>query len=200
MFREMSASYRWKIATVAGVFGSVLLVVAMTTCSSEEMRAISSASTSPSLGLDDYMVQATTNRRFYAQEEPITVTACISVLHNTRVSVTRNRRSDLNFELNIVNEQSETVRWTEEGIAVLNIKPSSWEVIVSPGNPFQESFRIDTWFELSKPGTYTLTVRKSVWARVGETYGFVEAIGGPVIFTRLPKTPAPLELRPPKRH
>jgi hypothetical protein len=137
-------------------------------------------------------VQAATNKHFYVPGEPITVTATMLVLNDeARVGVTRDRRSNLSFELDIVDERGQPVQRTEAGIAVLNIKPDLTSVIVSSDKPFQESYRIDTWFELSEPGVYTLTVRNTTVrvSQAGTMIGFAEVIGDPVVFTRLPEKP-----------
>ncbi|HNT78424.1 MAG TPA: hypothetical protein PKH77_25715 [Anaerolineae bacterium] len=77
---------------------------------------------------------------------------------------------------------------TEDGITTMGARTSFLEQGIYPDQPFQEVFRIDTWFELSEPGTYTLTVQKRLEIHDKETneFGYVEIVGEPVVFTRLP--------------
>jgi hypothetical protein len=129
-------------------------------------------------------IQVATNDNVYERDQPITVTAKLVVLNDVRVSIARNRRSSLNFELDIVDGRGKAIQRTEEGMAMLNIKPALVDTVVSLDQPFQESFRIDKWFDLSQPDTYTLTVKQVV--RFWEPAEVIEAVGNPVIFTRLP--------------
>jgi hypothetical protein len=176
------------IRYIASVFGVntflllTLLMVVITSCHKQVSQREPMAVT-----CEACVVQAVTNSNSYAQGEPITVTATVSVLNDTNVGFDYNRRS-INFELRVIDEQGQAVSMTKSGTNALgsfrNSYIPSWGI--SPDKPFQEVFRIDTWFELSEPGTYTLTVKKRL--RVGEAteFGYVEVIGNPVSFTRLP--------------
>lgn len=116
----------------------------------------------------------------YAQGAPITVTATILVLDDGEVTITfGNPLRD--FEFVFDNDRNENVSLTEEGIRIRYARFARIQDTFDRDTQWQRSFRIDEWFELSEPDTYTLTLKREVW-----TDEAVEVIGNPVTFTRLP--------------
>lgn len=160
----------------------ILLMIATTNC-----REQTSSREPGVVTCETCVIQATTNNDNYTQGEPIIITATISVLDDTDVGFSR-YNPHLNFELYITDAQGEIVQMTEDGITTMGARTSFLEQGIYPDQPFQEVFRIDTWFELSEPGTYTLTVQKRLEIHDKETneFGYVEIVGEPVVFTRLP--------------
>jgi hypothetical protein len=136
----------------------------------------------------------------YAQGDPIIVTAT-TVSYDIRVPGAENisdarfspEYSSRLFEFVLVDGQGQAVPMSEEGNRLRLGSTSRLVVTLDRGSPHPESFRIDSWFELSEPGTYTLTLKQyRLFPKTfGETpeeteMGQIEIVGNPVTFTRLP--------------
>jgi len=140
------------------------------------------------------------DKDLYAQGDPITVTAT-TMAYDIRTPGAENISdshfspvySSRTFEFVLVDGQGQAVHMTEEGDRLRPVGASRLVVRLDRDSPHLESFRIDTWFELSEPGTYTLTLKqymgypKTVGKTPEETeMGEIEIVGNPVTFTRLP--------------
>jgi hypothetical protein len=147
---------------------SVLLIVATVACTSVEEQS-------------EVILAVEMNSPSYAQNSPITVTATVLVLDDSEVGIAYgNPLRDFDFAL--VDEQSRILKLTEEAAILGGARAPRISHTVTQDNPWQQSFRIDTWFELSSPGTYTLTLKRYAWTPSAT----LELEGDPATFTRLP--------------
>ncbi len=102
------------------------------------------------------------NQREYLFElgEPITVTTAVLVLGPGQMGVGATF-PPRDFDMEIVDQHGHSVPLTEEGErlfarSVLSLKG----YVIDQNTPFLTTFRIDEWFDLSQPGTYTMTLTR----------------------------------------
>jgi hypothetical protein len=127
---------------------------------------------------------AATNKDTYAQTEFITVTASVVVLDmdDNKVSLDRGGDTPLaRYQIVVFDEQGKLVPQTPEGFGRVAVGRHHLQYPIDQDSPDHEAFRIDTWFELSKPGKYTLILMRPAW--IPEA---LNLISNPVTFTRLP--------------
>ena len=104
---------------------------------------------------------AATNRDTYSQTDPITVTATVIVLDIDGNKITLDRGGDTplaRYQMVVLDKQGELVPQTAEGFRLVAAGRHHMSYPVDQNSPDQESFRVDTWFDLSRPGTYTLVL------------------------------------------
>lgn len=81
----------------------------------------------------------------------------------------------------VLDELGELVPQTAEGYGLVATGRHHMSYPVDQDSPDQESFRVDTWFELSNPGEYTLVLARPAWIPKA-----IILTSNPVTFTRLP--------------
>jgi hypothetical protein len=157
-----------------------ILVFMMATCSiKEEQSGKKPEATLVNWG-DLVELCAVLNNNTYQQDEAITVTATVSV--HTDVHLLSSLWCDTlsNWEIKLVNEQNQPVPPTRTGGGGTGCR---LPLDITYDQPFEETFQLDTYFELSAPGTYTLTMAK--YASTWESEA-IKVTSKPVSFTRLP--------------
>ncbi len=127
---------------------------------------------------------AATNKDTYAQAESITVTATVVLIDmdGNKISLDRGGDTPLaRYQIVVLDEQGEIVLQTPEGWRLVAAGRHHMSYSVDQDSPEQESFRIDTWFDLSQPGKYTLILTRPAWIPQA-----IMLTSNPVTFTRLP--------------
>jgi hypothetical protein len=127
---------------------------------------------------------AATNKDTYTQTESITVTATVVVMDEdgNKISLDRGGQTPLaRYQIVVLNEQGEPVPQTTEGWRLVAAGRHHMSYPVDQDNPDHESFRIDTWFDLSRSGKYTLILNRPAW--IPEA---INLTSNPAVFTRLP--------------
>ncbi|CAG0937321.1 hypothetical protein TFLX_06246 [Thermoflexales bacterium] len=127
---------------------------------------------------------AATNKDTYTQTEPITVTATVVVIDRDGDKISLDHGDDTplaRYEIVVLNEQGELVSPTPEGFRLIAAGRHHILGEIDQDNPAREAFRIDTWFDLSKPGQYTLILTRPAWIPKA-----IMLTSNPVTFTRLP--------------
>ena len=141
--------------------------------------------TTPSGPKDDcFRMDVVMDKQSYAPGEPITVTVTISVLIDVRFPSTY-RHPIWDFDLYVTDEMGQDVSLTSHGATAstgMGLGQRE-EITARLDQPYERTFRLDELFELSAPGTYTLTVEKLMRSRDSRVYGVASK---PVVFTRLP--------------
>ncbi len=183
MHKEESAQSKSRTGNVILVITAIFLTTLMTTCGSGETQNENKSGTAPVSCNGCANLQIVLDKQSYAQNEPITVTAIVSVLNDAHLTSPYYASPMKNFRVSLVDEWGQSVPLTEKGSTEKWGPSFRMPMSITRDHPFEETFRIDNWFELSEPGTYTLTVTKNVrnWTPV-----IIKVIGNPIVFTRLP--------------
>jgi hypothetical protein len=127
---------------------------------------------------------AATNKDTYSQTEPITITATVIVLRRDGATVSLDRGGGTplaRYQIAILDEQGKPVSPTPEELRLESARRHHMQYPVDQDNPDRESFRVDTWFDLSKPGKYILVLNRPAWIPKA-----INLTSNPVSFTRLP--------------
>lgn len=181
MDKKMLVQYRVGVGVIIVVLGGVMLVATMAACSSGEAHNRDNPKVTPVQCDHCADLLVSVNKPFYAQGEPVTVTAMISVHNDIRLDTSDWCDTLSNYETTLVDEQGQDVPWTGVGGTGVGCR---FYAEISRNHPFTESFQLNKYFVLSEPGTYTLTMKKYVG-----TWGSEESfalIAKPVVFTRKP--------------
>jgi len=130
-----------------------------------------------------FALVAETDQHIYSQGVPILVTTTLLVLSEGEATIVYESYGNpmAEYSYTLVDEQGQSVPLTDEGRRYQSAKRSHMASVVQQDQPWRRTFQIDAFFELSQPGTYTLTLAQDVW-----TSEQIEVIGKPVTFIRTP--------------
>jgi hypothetical protein len=159
---------------------NILGVIVSVACNSQEQLCESQPRNQEA---EKFSLLVTLDDYAYSQGEPITVTVTVLVLDEGQATVGYENISNPmhNYDLTLVNQYGQSVPLTEAGMKLASVRPSHVGWLLNKDAPWRDSFQLDDLFDLSEPGTYTLTLKKNVWTSVVH-----ELTGNPVTFTRLP--------------
>ncbi|CAG0936454.1 hypothetical protein TFLX_05327 [Thermoflexales bacterium] len=155
-----------------------MLVVAACGSPSEQRSSQMKALETSQFGL-----VVTTDKRSYEQDIPITVTTKLAVLDDGEGRVINYMNPMMDYRFILVNETGQDVPLTKWGKIAQSARISRALLVLTRDEFLQDAFQLDFIYDLSKPGTYTLTLTKD--PRSFPIPG-LEVTGNIVTFSRLP--------------
>jgi hypothetical protein len=135
------------------------------------------------LEASQFELVVTTDKRSYEQGVPITVTTQLAILDDGEARVTNYMNPMRDYEFVLTDEAGQNVPLTKWGKIAQSARISRALIILAKNHPLPDAFQLDFIYDLSKPGTYTLTLTKdSTSIRIPG----LEVTGNTVTFSRLP--------------
>jgi hypothetical protein len=125
----------------------------------------------------------TLNGLSYEQGVPITATTKLAVIDDGEGRIINYMNPMMDYKFVLTNEAGQDVSLTKWGKSAQSARIRRALIALTRNDPFQDAFQLDFLYDLSKPGTYTLTLTKD--PRTFTVQG-LEVTGNTVTFSRLP--------------
>lgn len=134
---------------------------------------------------------AISDNNVYSQDKPITITVTtVPLIEEVTLDMARPGPTS-RYEIIVFDREGQRASLTDKGWdEAANVH--HFMITLNQDKIEQESFQLDTLFNLSKPSEYTLIVKRDVWLdnvnsnSGAEVTDIVEVVSNPITFVRLP--------------
>ena len=125
--------------------------------------------------LDNVQLHAQTEEEMYIPGAPILLKVVVRNNTEKPFLLVDTRRPERDFQLGVRDEEGQSVALTKEGEGLVNNTAIFRRVAVEikPGEKVEHSFTINKLFEMTVPGTYSVTIKREIRGQDGHPVGEV---------------------------